>query len=45
VTASPDGSTINVRSESRMGLSDVGMNAKRVRVYLDRLKSHLQSAS
>ncbi|MGH8427887.1 MAG: DUF1499 domain-containing protein [Gammaproteobacteria bacterium] len=45
VTASPDGSTVNVRSESRMGLSDLGMNAKRVRAYLDRLKSHLQSAA
>ena len=32
-----DGSRVDVRSVSRVGLSDIGANAKRVRRYLDKL--------
>jgi uncharacterized protein (DUF1499 family) len=39
VTAHGSGSRIDVRSESRIGQGDVGANAKRVRAYLDKLKS------
>ncbi len=35
------GSVINVRSESRLGLSDLGKNAKRVRAYLKRAAHQL----
>lgn len=39
VRVRPDesGSRIDVRSKSRVGRSDVGTNAKRIRVYLDRV--------
>jgi len=37
VSAAPQGSRVDVRSVSRVGLSDVGTNAKRVRAYLDKL--------
>ena len=38
INVMPDntGSVINVRSESRLGLSDLGKNARRVRAYLKR---------
>ena len=39
VTADGDGSRVDVRSVSRVGESDLGKNAKRVREYLARLKS------
>ena len=35
VAAAPDGSRVDVRSLSRVGLSDVGTNAARIRKYLD----------
>lgn len=38
VTPRGEGSLIDVRSASRVGRSDVGTNAKRIRAYLDRLK-------
>ena len=38
VAAAPNGSRIDVRSKSRVGLSDVGTNAARIRKYLAALK-------
>lgn len=38
ITASPDGSVVDVRSMSRVGKSDLGMNAKRIRLFFERLK-------
>ena len=37
VTPAPAGSRIDVRSVSRIGKSDLGTNAKRIRTFLDRL--------
>ena len=37
ITPEPDGSRVDVRSLSRVGKSDVGTNAKRIRKYLNRL--------
>jgi uncharacterized protein (DUF1499 family) len=37
VRPSGSGSVIDVRSESRVGRSDVGTNARRIREYLGRL--------
>jgi uncharacterized protein (DUF1499 family) len=34
VTATPNGSRIDVRSASRVGRSDLGVNAKRIRAFL-----------
>ncbi|MEN3353537.1 MAG: hypothetical protein V7640_1695 [Betaproteobacteria bacterium] len=39
VTAQPAGSRIDVRSKSRIGRSDLGTNAKRIRAYLSRLRN------
>lgn len=41
VSPSGSGSVVNIRSESRLGLSDIGTNAKRVRAYLSRLRKRL----
>jgi hypothetical protein len=43
----PDGtgSTVDVRSVSRVGLSDLGANAKRIRAYLTTLNSKLGEAA
>jgi uncharacterized protein (DUF1499 family) len=38
VTPAPGGSRIDVRSKSRVGRSDLGANAERIRAYLERLK-------
>ena len=38
VTAASRGSRIDVRSKSRLGRSDIGTNARRIRAYLERLK-------
>ena len=38
ITPEPDGSRVDVRSLSRVGKSDVGTNAKRIRAYLRKLK-------
>ncbi len=37
VTAAPGGSRVDVRSESRVGLSDVGTNAARIRSFFGKL--------
>jgi uncharacterized protein (DUF1499 family) len=37
ITPEPEGSRIDVRSLSRVGSSDVGTNAKRIRAYLNKL--------
>ena len=36
-----DGTKVDVRSKSRVGRSDLGQNAKRIRVFLQRLKANL----
>jgi uncharacterized protein (DUF1499 family) len=41
VSADGPGSRIDMRSESRQGRSDFGVNAKRIRAYLDALKPKL----
>lgn len=38
LSPSPAGSRIDVRSVSRVGKSDVGTNARRIKAYLDRLR-------
>ncbi len=38
VAAAGRGSRIDVRSKSRLGRSDIGTNARRIRAYLERLK-------
>ena len=38
ITPAADGSRIDVRSVSRVGRSDLGTNAKRIRSFLDKLK-------
>lgn len=38
VTATADGSRIDIRSKSRVGRGDVGTNAHRIRAYIERLK-------
>jgi len=37
VGAAPDGSRVDVRSVSRIGRSDLGANARRIRVFLSAL--------
>lgn len=41
ITPAAGGARVDVRSVSRVGVSDVGANAKRVRAYLARLKTAL----
>ena len=38
VTAAGSGSRVDVRSKSRVGRSDIGTNARRIRAYLERLR-------
>jgi len=38
ITPEQEGSRVDVRSLSRVGKSDVGTNAKRIRAYLRKLK-------
>jgi uncharacterized protein (DUF1499 family) len=38
ITPALDGSRVDVRSLSRVGRSDVGTNAKRIRAFLEKLK-------
>jgi uncharacterized protein (DUF1499 family) len=44
VTASDSGSRIDVRSVSRVGKSDIGTNATRIRNYLSRIQRSTPSA-
>src|SRR5204862_7847639 len=39
VAPTADGSRIDIRSKSRVGRSDIGTNARRIRAYAERLKS------
>jgi uncharacterized protein (DUF1499 family) len=41
--AGADGTRVDVRSKSRVGRSDLGQNAKRIRVFLEKLKENLGS--
>lgn len=41
VTETEGGAAVDVRSVSRVGMSDLGTNAKRIRAYLDALKAKL----
>lgn len=41
ILAEPDGSRVDVRSKSRVGLSDVGANAARIRRFMERLEERL----
>jgi len=38
ITPAPDGSRVDIRSLSRVGKSDVGTNAKRIRAYFQKLE-------
>ena len=38
ISSAPQGSRIDVRSVSRVGRSDVGTNAKRIQIYLEKVK-------
>jgi uncharacterized protein (DUF1499 family) len=40
ITSQGSGSRVDVRSLSRIGESDVGMNAKRIRSYVSKLKAN-----
>ncbi|WP_287817903.1 DUF1499 domain-containing protein [Idiomarina sp.] len=42
IRATADGSELDIRSKSRVGRSDVGKNAERIREYLSQLKPELQ---
>jgi len=41
IVAGADGTKVDVRSKSRVGRSDLGQNAKRIRVFLQKLKDSL----
>lgn len=41
IAAGADGTKVDVRSKSRVGRSDLGQNAKRIRAFLQRLKASL----
>ncbi len=43
LVATPDGTKVDVRSKSRVGRSDIGQNAKRIRTFLAKLKSELEA--
>lgn len=43
VRATDDGSILDIRSKSRVGGSDLGKNAARIRDYLDDLRDHLDA--
>jgi uncharacterized protein (DUF1499 family) len=44
ISPQPTGSRIDVRSVSRVGRSDVGTNAARIRSYLDQIRAELPTA-
>jgi uncharacterized protein (DUF1499 family) len=41
VVPAPGGTKVDVRSQSRVGRSDLGVNAKRVRAFQEKLKASL----
>jgi len=43
IVALPDATRVDVRSKSRVGRSDIGQNAKRIKSYLAKLESELDS--
>jgi len=45
VTETEGGAAVDVRSVSRVGMSDLGTNAKRIRTYLEALKAKLATPS
>lgn len=45
ITATASGSRVDMRSVSRVGLSDVGTNAQRIRSFLERLEAKLSQNS
>jgi uncharacterized protein (DUF1499 family) len=44
LTATPAGTRIDVRSKSRVGEGDLGVNARRIAAYLDRLAELMRKA-
>jgi uncharacterized protein (DUF1499 family) len=44
IQESPQGTRVDVRSKSRVGRSDLGVNAKRIRTFLTKLRSALPAA-
>lgn len=43
IESRPDGTRVDVRSKSRVGRSDLGQNAKRIRRFLEELRAALQA--
>jgi uncharacterized protein (DUF1499 family) len=41
ITETPEGIRVDVRSKSRVGRSDLGQNAKRIRAFLAQFKQEL----
>ena len=41
ISSTADGTKVDVRSKSRVGRSDLGQNAKRIRVFLRKLRANL----
>jgi uncharacterized protein (DUF1499 family) len=41
IAQTPEGTRVDVRSKSRVGRSDIGQNAKRIRAFLQRLQAEL----
>ena len=39
IVQTPDGTRVDVRSKSRVGRSDLGQNAKRIRMFLAKLQA------
>jgi uncharacterized protein (DUF1499 family) len=39
ITQTPEGTRVDVRSKSRVGRSDLGQNAKRIRIFLAKLQA------
>jgi uncharacterized protein (DUF1499 family) len=41
ISKMPEGTKVDVRSKSRVGRSDLGQNAKRIRTFVQQLKANL----
>jgi uncharacterized protein (DUF1499 family) len=39
IASAPNGTKVDIRSKSRVGRHDIGMNAKRIRAFLAKLKA------